>query len=1171
MVKFFLKLYDAWVRRPWIPVLLAVILCGTFLFLSTRLHYEEDISKFLPANSENERYSEIYQALSQKNNVALLFSYVGSEPVDTVSRIAEAMDAFEVLWAGVDSTGLIPETALSVDPSQALGLADVLLEQVPFYLEEADYQRIDSLLNLPGYVRNTLQENRRMLLLPGSGVMQRTLRSDPLHLFSPVLTAFRNQAPTGGFTLLDGHLYTRDGKVGIGFMTSPFGGSETAGNARIAGMLEEAVSRMSAEWPDIDISAVGAPLIAVSNADRIKKDSLLAVSISLILIFLLLWLSFRRISDIFWIGASILFGGLFSLAAVSLLRDSISIIVLGVASVIIGIAVNYPLHFLDSLKGSHSVRASLREMVSPLLIGNITTVSAFLCLVWLDAAAMRDLGLFGGLMLVGTILFVLVFLPQFVRPRPSVSQRRVLEPGALLPDNEKTNPYVLAAFVAVTIVMGILGSKTAFDGDMSHINYMTSRQRAGMALLEEGLSASGGSELYAVVQGGTMEEAAALQEQLMARLAPLKESGEVLSVSGIGDLLPSTGRQREGAARWKEFWSGRSGKLLSELDQALAESGFSAQAFDPFKDLLGRDFSETDASGFAPLLQAFEGTSLLQTAEGVSIVNRVRVPDAHSEAAVKAAVGSRENAFAFAASDVGNSLVQVLSDSFNYIGFICSLVVFIFLWLSFRRLELSLLSFLPLAAGWLWILGTMHLLDIRFNIVNVILASFIFGQGDDYTIFMTEGLIYEHAYRKKRLSVYKNSVFLSAMLMFIGIGTLIFARHPAMRSLAEVTIVGMFMVVVMAWYLPPVIFRWITQKHGVERDIPLTLERIGYSLFALLAFLLIQFLVVYPHTFFHFLAGKPTEERKLRYHQYLQKMAGFLIRHVPGVAFSMENPSGEDFSKPAVVICNHQSHLDILCLMMLSPRLVFLTNSWVWRNPLYGYILRKAEYYPVEEGIENHVDKMAGYIRRGYSVVVFPEGTRTADGTIGRFHKGAFYLAEKLNVDLVTVFLHGAYHVLPKHDFMLRRGAIHVEVGGRYAPSDGYREMTKSYQSLYRSHYQELCRERETPGYITVYLRYKYLYKGSAVESACRRALAKEPAFLRRDVSGVQRVVIRHAGQGEWAWCFALMHPDIQVEARIPDEDSLLLARGMYGLPANLTFTAEETEGNGMPEMEVIA
>ena len=49
------------------------------------------------------------------------------------------------------------------------------------------------------------------------------------------------------------------------------------------------------------------------------------------------------------------------------------------------------------------------------------------------------------------------------------------------------------------------------------------------------------------------------------------------------------------------------------------------------------------------------------------------------------------------------------------------------------------------------------------------------------------------------------------------------------------------------------------------------------------------------------------------------------------------------------------------------------------------------------------------------------------------------------------------------------------------------------------------------------------------------------------------------------------MHPDIQVEARIPDEDSLLLARGMFGLPANLTFTAEETEGNGMPEMEVIA
>jgi predicted RND superfamily exporter protein len=68
-------------------------------------------------------------------------------------------------------------------------------------------------------------------------------------------------------------------------------------------------------------------------------------------------------------------------------------------------------------------------MVLPLFIGNLTTVAAFFCLLWLDARAMQDLGLFASLMLVGTILFVLIFLPQFMRRRPSPSEHLLFENG----------------------------------------------------------------------------------------------------------------------------------------------------------------------------------------------------------------------------------------------------------------------------------------------------------------------------------------------------------------------------------------------------------------------------------------------------------------------------------------------------------------------------------------------------------------------------------------------------------------------------------------------------------------------------------------------------------------------------------------------------------------------
>jgi hypothetical protein len=115
------------------------------------------------------------------------------------------------------------------------------------------------------------------------------------------------------------------------------------------------------------------------------------------------------------------------------------------------------------------------------------------------------------------------------------------------------------------------------------------------------------------------------------------------------------------------------------------------------------------------------------------------------------------------------------------------------------------------------------MLGMQFNIVNVILATFIFGQGDDYTIFITDGLIEEFAYRKKLLPSFKNSIVISALIMFIGMGSLIVAKHPALHSLAEVTIVGMFTVVFMAWIVPPLIFGWLVRHHGKVRPEPITI------------------------------------------------------------------------------------------------------------------------------------------------------------------------------------------------------------------------------------------------------------------------------------------------------------------------------------------------------------
>jgi len=459
----------------------------------------------------------------------------------------------------------------------------------------------------------------------------------------------------------------------------------------------------------------------------------------------------------------------------------------------------------------------------------------------------------------------------------------------------------------------------------------------------------------------------------------------------------------------------------------------------------------------------------------------------------------------------------------------------------------------------------MNLMGVQFNIVNIILATFIFGQGDDYTIFITDGLINEHATGRKLLRSYKSTVALSALIMFIGIGTLIVARHPALRSLAQVTIIGMATVVVMAYLLPPLVFHWITRQKGQVREMPLTLKRLARSVFSIVCFSALMFLALTPLTWLYFKLRRPTEERRTRFHTMIQRISGWAIRHVPGVKFGgVRNAVGEDFKRPAVLISNHQSHLDLMCLLQLTPKMVFLTNDWAWRNPLYSLLIHKAEFIPVSDGIEANLPRLRELYNRGYSIAIFPEGTRTPDRDIHRFHKGAFYLARALGADVLPVLIHGGADVLPKRDFMLREGRVDVEVCRRIPSShllDDDRANARVIRQQMIAQYDHLSHEIETVDYWASWVKHQYLYKGRDVEKACNTLLRNTgncAQQVREATAGHlvgDTIDITDNGQGELALLTALTHPQLNVRAHLTSPTGREIALHLAHVPQNLTFT----------------
>ena len=774
---------------------------------------------------------------------------------------------------------------------------------------------------------------------------------------------------------------------------------------------------------------------------------------------------------------------------------------------------------------------------------------------------MKDLGLFAALLLIGTIFFVLIFLPHLLGKRYPGKDRQLAFKSVAEFRPERYS-LIMVAIVVLTVVFYLFSNRTAFDTNMHHINYMTDKQREKFdQLLAENDPNS--RTIYCIAEGSTLDEA--LQHNELVQKEYQKHSFWKGQLNGVGQFLPSFATQQENIDRWNQFWQDKKESFFQNLDKAATANGFTPAAFQPCKDIINNDYQTQDHQYFSLIKEEMAANYISEDDHHFLVYNLLKVNKNDAEKVEVLFNDIDDNIFAFTDSSIASRLVNALSKDFDYVLFICGFIVFAFLLISFGRLEISLLAFTPLIVAWIWILGIMGLTGINFNIVNIILATFIFGMGDDYSIFVTEGLSYEYRFGRPMLSQFKNSIILSSSIMFIGIGMLIFAKHPAMKSLAEVTVVGMFSVVLMAYIIPPFIFKWLTQKKGKPRKQPITLVNFLRTIYAFTFFVLGSIFMALAAFFILTLRGR-THKHKQQYHKLLRNMMRFIAKGMPQVPYRVDNPCGEDFSKPAVIVCNHQSHFDLVYTLMLSPNIIALTNTWAWNFPFYRSIVRGADFLPLTNGIEQNIPRLKELTDRGYSILVFPEGTRSADCSVLRFHQGAFHLAEQLGIDILPIVLHGVGHILPKEETLLRRGKVCVSIEQRITPDNAeYRngkeckETARLVRHLFQQRYDEICRHEEDIIYFKDNVLHNYIYKGREVEKACRQQL-KSVAKLCQFVQTLPesgRLLIKHCGQGEWALLTALVKKEWQIYAYDDDPDLVDTARHCVAVPANLHYLTD--------------
>jgi uncharacterized protein len=509
--------------------------------------------------------------------------------------------------------------------------------------------------------------------------------------------------------------------------------------------------------------------------------------------------------------------------------------------------------------------------------------------------------------------------------------------------------------------------------------------------------------------------------------------------------------------------------------------------------------------------------------------------------------------------------VEMVSEDFNFITLWTSLLVLFALLLIYGRIELTIISFLPMVLTWIWILGLMALLGIKFNIINIVLSTLIFALGDDFCIFTTDKLMNRYARGDTSKDSTPVSIFMSAAATLAGIGALIFAEHPALQSIALVSIIGIFSVWVMSQVIQPILFHIIITKPTSQGHQPYVFLDTLKSIFAFTYFvtgsLLISFI---GFIFFRVIPGK-SQWKKKAFHFIMSRFTGSMIYIMVNVKKQIINNHNEDFSKPAIIIANHSSFLDILLTVMLHPKLILLTNDWVWNSPVFGSAVQYAEYYPVSQGAENTISKLADKVAEGYSIVVFPEGTRSADGKIGRFHKGAFYLSQELKTDILPILIHGANYTMTKGFFFLKNGQLTLKYLPRIKHDDQIygaelREKAKNIGRYFRDEYANLAQQLENTDYFRNHVIHNFMFKGPVLEWYTRIKIKLENNYrwFNRIIPRKGVITDMGCGYGYLSYMLALTSAERKITGIDYDHQKTEIADNGFGKPANLNFIAAD-------------
>ena len=791
-----------------IVLTIATILTLLSLYYAKDLRIETDLISLLPSDSS---IAKLYDDFGSHDYLLAVIEVANNTSPQDLIHIAEEFSK------AIYNREFIYPPEYKIDSNSKDFFLKDSEKRVAQLLTDSDYKNIQNLLKEDNIKKRAVWlKNVLNSMIPES--IENKILTDPLNIDYVFQKRLMHSEGPLKINLKNGYYISPDGKMLLVILKPKASPSNYVFTTRMITFLKGAkqavLAKLSSEGYDAVINFAGNHIESYNNSVIVKKDLLSTVMISFIMVIGLFMLAFRRMSALFVVGLPLLIGLIWTLGITAFAIGHLSIITFSFAAILIGLGVDFAVHIYnrfceEMLKGKSpekSIETTLIETGEAIFMAALTTSVAFYGLMLTNFKGFQELGFISGTGILCCFVSMSFILPTLLLAHAKRRKEKFIIHklssfglGQITQTIGSYPRHVLAASIIITVYLGYHAMFVKFDTNLDNLKQpVRSYQNLLIRLNLNFILPS--SKLMAVVEDDTLQGALEKNDKLYNLLENTKDKYGILAYDSIRTILPSIKSQKEDHEKIKKL---DLVKIRKNLRFVAVKNNLNPDIFNSFLKKFYRIQKNANTNNFINL-------SLKSDEEFQRIVRQFVV---HKEGKYKIVTNiypikgqwdqkipdefikyfqNRIDDISFTGLTIASyNLQQIIQKNLALAILLIMMVVFILLYIHFLSIKKSLLAISPVVCSFLWMLGTMNILGIKLNYLNIIIAPILIGIGLDNGIY-----IMQRFYEKEKLELIDaiehtgRAIVVTSLTTMIGFGSLITANFHAIAQIGILTMLG---------------------------------------------------------------------------------------------------------------------------------------------------------------------------------------------------------------------------------------------------------------------------------------------------------------------------------------------------------------------------------------------